>query len=221
MEGIIKNFTFKALLLTTVMVITSSCALMLPDRSFIEQMEREEGGMFSPGKDFPVVSGDTGEMRRSREEINSRTPSSERSKRFNKESASLSEELSDKESRMDEWELERYARDKKFLQTDSDKLYYLSLDSSERGLYISSKKADLQDELSNKKNMVQRHSVHSSELYLGMAKNDVLSAWGKPARVEIAGNPANQNERWSFVEDGSVKQVYFESGTVHGWALDL
>lgn len=216
-----KVFTFKALLLTAVISLSSSCALMLPDRSFIEQMEREDGGMFSPGKDFPVVSGDTGEARRSREEIRMRTPSSERSMRLNKESDSLADELRSKEERLEDFEMDRYARDKKFLQTDSDKLYYLSLDSEERKIYVTSKKADLRDDLANRKDMVKRRSVHSNELYLGMAKDDVVSAWGKPARVEIAGNPANQNERWSFVEDGSIKQVYFESGTVHGWALDL
>ncbi len=216
-----KVFAIKALLLTAVVSLSSSCALMLPDRSFIEQMEREDGGMFTPGKDFPMVSGDTGEVRRSREEVRMRTPSSERSIRQNRESESLVEELRSKEERLEDYELDRYAKDKKFLQTDSDKLYYLSLDSEERKIYVASKKSDLKDDLENRKDMVKRRSVHSNELYLGMAKDDVVSAWGKPARVEIAGNPANQNERWSFVEDGSIKQVYFESGTVHGWALDL
>lgn len=216
-----KVFTFKALLLTTVVALSSSCALMLPDRSFIEQMEREDGGMFSPGRDFPVVSGDTGEVRRSAEEVRMRTPSSARSMIQNRESESLAEELRSKEESLQDYELDRYARDRKFLQTDSDKLYYLSLDSEERKIYVASKKEDLRDELDNKKNMFKRRSVHGSELYLGMAKDDVVSAWGKPARVEIAGNPANQNERWSFLEDGSIKQVYFESGRVHGWALDL
>ena len=216
-----KLYAFKALLLTAVVSFSSSCALMLPDRSFIDQMEREEGGMFSPGKDFPVVSGDTGAIRRSREEVRKRTPASARSASLTKEADSLAEELKIKEENPDNYEMERYARDIKNLQTDSDKLYYLSLNSDERSVYISSKKADLRDDLENRKNMVKRHSIHSNELFLGMAKDDVMQAWGKPARVEIAGNPVNQNERWAFFEDGSIKQVYFESGMVHGWALDL
>lgn len=216
-----KHLTFKAFLLTMMVATTPGCALMLPERSFLEEMERESDGFFAPGKDFPVVSGDSGEVYRSREEIKRRTPSSERAKRLNAESVSLGTELREKEENMDEFEVERYSLDKKFLQTDSDKLYYLSLSPNERETYIDAKKTDLKDELEQRKNMVQRRSIHSSELFLGMEKNEVIEVWGKPARVEIAGNPANQNERWSFVEDGNVKHVYFESGKVHGWALDL
>ncbi len=216
-----KTLAEKAILLVGVMIFTSSCSLMLPDRSFIEEMEREDGGFLSPGQDFPVVSGDTGEMRRSREEIMGRTPASERSRRLNKESVSLREELVQKEDSMSENEAQSYMRDRKFLQTDSDKLYYLSLSPYERGSYIETKKMDLKDDLDQRQNMVQRRSIHSSELFLGMEKSEVVDVWGKPARVEIAGNPKNQNERWSFVEDGNVRQVYFENGKVHGWALDL
>ena len=69
--------------------------------------------------------------------------------------------------------------------------------------------------------MVRNRSIHSAELFLGMNKSEVTQVWGKPARVEVAGNPINQNERWSFKEDGNVRQVYFEGGKVQGWALDL
>ncbi len=216
-----KTLARKAILLVGVVTLTSSCSLMLPDRSFIAEMEREDGGFLSPGQDFPVVSGDTGEMRRSREEIMSRTPGSERSRRLNKESVSLREELIQKEDSMTEEEAGRYAQDRKFLQTDSDKLYYLSLSPYERNSYIQTKQMDLKEDLDQRRNMVQRRSIHGSELFLGMEKSEVIDVWGKPARVEIAGNPKNQNERWSFVEDGSVRQVYFENGKVQGWALDL
>lgn len=213
------------LLILSIVFASTSCSMMLPDRSFLAEMERENEQFYSPGKDFPVVSGDTGEIGRSREEIRLRTPSSVRAKKLNDETMSLAEELREKEEILfqdtNETVKERYEQGKKFLQTDSDKLYYLSLSSSERETYIESKKLDLKEELEQKTNMVQRRSVHSSELYLGMNKNDVMSMWGKPARVEIAGNPSHQNERWSFLEDGSVRQVYFEGGTVQGWALDL
>lgn len=214
-----KNMTFKAFLLVSTAALTSSCSLMLPDRSFIEEMERES--MYNPGRDFPVVAGDTGDMRISREELQSRTPSSERARRLNKEAVSIQQELIQKEDSMEEEDKERYAMDKKFLQTDSDKLYYLSLDRFDRRSYIETKKSDLKDDLDQQRNMVQRRSVHSKELFLGMGKDEVIEMWGKPARVEIAGNPANQNERWSFREDGNVRQVYFEGGKVQGWALDL
>lgn len=216
-----KTTIFKAFLLVGAISLTSGCSLMLPDRSFVDEMEREDDSFFTPGKDFPVVSGDTGKMGRSREEILKRTPSSERARRYSAESASIAEELRKKEEELEETQLETYAQDKKYLQTDSDKLYYLSLSDYDRASYIDSKRLDLKEELDQKRNMVQRHSIHSSELFLGMEKGEVIEVWGKPARIEIAGNPKNQNERWSFVEDGNVKQVYFESGRVHGWALDL
>ncbi|MBY0414913.1 MAG: hypothetical protein K2Q18_12150, partial [Bdellovibrionales bacterium] len=85
--------TYKAYLLLGAVALSSSCSLMIPDRSYIEQMEREEDGFFAPGADFPVVSGDTGETRRSREEIRERTPASARQSRYSAEATSLSEEL--------------------------------------------------------------------------------------------------------------------------------
>jgi hypothetical protein len=218
-----KSHTFKAFLLATglgVMSTMAGCSLMLPERTFLEEMERDQS-FYDPGKDFPVVGGDTGEVRRSRDEIMSRTPANARQKRLSAESLSIKQELAEKEERMDEQEKAAYSNDKKFLPTDSDKLYYLSLMGSQRETYISTKKEDLREDMERGRNILEKRSIHSSELYLGMAKSDVVSMWGKPYRVEIAGNPSHQNERWSFIEDGSVKQVYFEGGRVQGWALDL
>lgn len=203
------------------MIVTSACSLMLPDRSFIEEMERENEAFYSPGIDFPVVSGDTGETKRNKEEILARTPASRRSKYIQDSMASLGSELREKEAELSDGESERYRKNKSLLSTDSDKIYYLNLTPSERTSYIQAKKEDLEDEVLQKKDLFKKRSIHSSELFLGMLKSEVVNLWGKPSRVEIAGNPKNQNERWSFVEDGNVKQVYFEDGKVQGWALDL
>lgn len=216
-----KTSALKALFLASIIGLTSSCSLMLPDRSYIDEMERNDDAISIPGIDFPIVSGDTGEVGRSRQEVQARTPASERTKRLRSESDSLGQELVRKEASLEEDEMERYSHDKKFLQADSDKLYYLSLSPYDREAYIGTKKSDLKDDLNPKRNILSKRSIHSSELFLGMAKSEVIEVWGKPARVEIAGNPHNQNERWSFVEDGSVRQVYFEDGKVQGWALDL
>lgn len=199
----------------------SSCSMMLPDRSFIEQMERQSDPFFAPGKDFPIVGGDDGETRLSPEELNARIPASRRSSRLSRESVSIREELAEKEANLEEEELGLYLKNKKYLETDSDKLYYLSLSPDEQISYIRTKKDDIKEELELRSNMLAKRSIHSNEIFLGMGKSDVVTAWGKPGRVEIAGNPGNQNERWTFFEDGSVKQVYFEGGTVQGWALDL
>lgn len=211
----------KSAIFIILMIVTSACSLMLPDRSFIEEMERENEAFYSPGIDFPVVSGDTGETKRNKEEILARTPASRRSKYIQDSMASLGSELREKEAELSDGESERYRKNKSLLSTDSDKIYYLNLTPSERTSYIQAKKEDLEDEVLQKKDLFKKRSIHSSELFLGMLKSEVVNLWGKPSRVEIAGNPKNQNERWSFVEDGNVKQVYFEDGKVQGWALDL
>ena len=72
-------------LLTASLLLSTSCSVFMPDRSFIEEMNRETDPYLVAGKDFPVVSGDTGETHRSREEIKKRTPASERSRVKQKE----------------------------------------------------------------------------------------------------------------------------------------
>jgi hypothetical protein len=205
----------------SVALSASSCSLLSPERSFLDEMNRESDGFYAPGKDFPVVGGDSGDVYRSKEEIQKRTPASERNKRLSKERLSITQELAEKEAKLNEDEAMDYQKDSKYLQSESDKLYYLSLNPSERNTLIESKVEDLSEELNSKRNMVEKRSIHNSELVIGMDKKDVIEVWGKPARVEIAGNPSHQNERWSFVEDGNIKQIYFEAGRVQGWALDL
>ncbi len=211
------NWTF----LVMSSLFLTSCSGFLPDRSFIEEMNRESDPYFVAGRDFKVVGGDSGEAYRSKEEIQKRTPSSERNREKMKEEESIRVELEQKEADIPEEYLEQYSKDKKYLPSDSDKLYYLSLSLSERANYISTKKADWQEDQGKGQDFIQKHSVHSKELYLGMSKSQVMQAWGKPSRVDVAGNPRNQNERWVFFEDGSAKQIFFESGRVGGWALDL
>lgn len=216
-----KKYLTNGFLLLTTTIFLTSCSAFMPDRSFIEEMNRESDPYLVAGRDFKVVSGDSGEAYRSREEIQKRTPASERDRAKMKEEESIHMELEQKEADIPEEYLDQYTKDKKYLPTDSDKLYYLSLSLNERANYISGKKADAQEDQGKGQDFIQKHSIHSKDLYLGMNKGQVVQAWGKPSRVEVAGNPRNENERWSFIEDGNVKQIYFESGKVQGWALDL
>jgi len=216
-----KRYLMKWTFLVMSSLFLTSCSGFLPDRSFIEEMNRESDPYLVAGRDFKVVSGDSGEAYRSKEEIQKRTPSSERSREKMKEEESIRVELEQKEADIPEEYLEQYAKDKKYLPSDSDKLYYLSLSLNERANYISTKKADWQEDQGKGQDFIQKRSIHSKDLYLGMSKSQVMQAWGKPSRVDIAGNPRNQNERWVFFEDGSAKQIFFEYGRVGGWALDL
>lgn len=210
-----------ALGVLTTMLMGSSCSLMIPDRSYMEEMNRESDPFFMAGRDFPVVSGDSGNTYRSREEVKKRTPASEAEHVKEVERASIRRELEEKEADIPESELAQYARDKRYLPGDSDKIYYLGLSGLERENYIKIRKQDLQRSTGKDQDLAESHSVHSSELFLGMDKNQVMEVWGRPVKVEIAGNPKNQNERWAYVEDGNTKFIYFESGKVQGWALDL
>lgn len=191
--------------------LSSGCAMMIPDgNGFFADLSQEESspGFFSPGKSFPVMTGDDGE-------------SSGNYRSLASQDNTYRQELLRKENNLNYYELDRYKKDAKYLENDSDKIYYLSLDLADRERYIESRKEESLEKEDFRGNSLIKRSVHSNELYIGMNKNEVVGIWGKPAKVEIAGHPSYQNERWSFIEDGSLKQVYFEGGRVHGWALDL
>jgi hypothetical protein len=51
-----------------------------------------------------------------------------------------------------------------------------------------------------------------------MSKDDVSSSWGKPMRRDVAGNPSQGNERWSYYRNGVLKYIYFAGGKVEGWS---
>jgi outer membrane protein assembly factor BamE (lipoprotein component of BamABCDE complex) len=50
-----------------------------------------------------------------------------------------------------------------------------------------------------------------------MSKSDVMNHLGHPTRVEVAGNPSYENERWLYTRNGASNYVYFEAGHVEGW----
>lgn len=206
------------------LTLFSGCAALLEERSYIDEMDRDSDGFFVAGRDFPVMNGDSGEAFRSREEIQKRTPASKRSKAREDERLSLEKELRDKLSEQDEEVLRAYQRDGQYLESDSERLYYLSMNGEERTNYINTKIQDMSDEEAFKKNsreFLKRRSVRTQEIAEGMSKNEVVELWGKPTKVEVAGHPKFENERWSFAEGGQVKRIYFEGGKVQGWSLDF
>lgn len=206
------------------LTLFSGCAAFLEERSYIDEMDRDSDGFFVAGRDFPVMNGDTGEAFRSREEIQKRTPASKRSKARESERLSLESELRDKLAEQDEEVLRVYNRDSQYLESDSERLYYLSMSGRERTEYINTKIQDMSDDETLKKNsreFLKRRSVRTQEIAEGMSKDDVMNLWGKPTKVEVAGHPKFENERWSFAEGGQVKRIYFEGGKVQGWSLDF
>lgn len=69
-----------------------------------------------------------------------------------------------------------------------------------------------------------RSSSSAGDIVFGMDRDEVLSSWGEPGKVQIAGNPNEGNERWVYSESGSryfgesrSRFVYFKNGRVSGW----
>lgn len=199
-----------------------------PDRTFIEQMDHETDGFFVPGQDFAVVPGDNGDEGRTMDEIRQRTPASARTREEALESRSLAGELRAKLNALDEREYDEYVRFREYLPTNSDKLYFLNLPREERIDYLMtrgyapeiSKKYLKSKQNGRGMSYFESRAVRVSDIHHGMSKLQVQDLWGSPTRVDVAGNPANENERWSFYESGKVRQVFFEKGRVAGWIID-
>jgi hypothetical protein len=201
----------KGLIMVALILNLASCS-MLGDRTYLAEMAEEEGGFYSPG-DFPVVPGDTGELHETSDERRRRTPAWERDSE-DADGHLLTKQLNELEQRQSEEDLATYLRYKPDLKTVSEKIYYLKLSSSERRDYLESR-GFLSS--STGSSMADYFSQRSDVVTLGMSKSDVMGSIGRPNRVEIAGNPNFENERWLYSVNGAKKYIYFESGRVEGW----
>lgn len=215
-------------IILSLICLTGCGGMAYPDRTFIEQMDHETDGFFVPGQDFSVVPGDGGAAGRTRDEIHQRTPASVRTRKDELQDRSLKQELGAKLNALDERSYDEYVRYREFLPTDSDKLYFLNLPRNERVDYLMtrgyapeiSKKYLKEKQNGRGMSYFESRAVRVNDIFHGMSKVQVQTSWGRPTRVDIAGNPANENERWSFYENGKVRQVFFENGSVAGWIMD-
>lgn len=194
-----------------------SCSELATNRSYLTEMEEESGQYFSPQDDFPVVAGDTGRTWMTEKERRSRTPASEEDLEQDRNRRSLNNELRHLENRQTQAAFEFYETYKVHLTTTSEKIYFLNLPYDERKDYLASR-GFLKEEPTSRYPASESYSaLKSTEISLGMSKNGVISSWGKPTRVEVAGNPSYENERWAYLVNGATKYIYFESGEVQGW----
>jgi hypothetical protein len=208
----------KAYGLIILCVLSSSCSLM-SNRRYVEEMEHDTDGFFVAGRDFKVASGDSGIVGRTRQQIFQRTPSSSVEKQRFRDQVSLEEELIDLESSQSSHLRAHYEQFVDGLTSISEKIYFLKLTSmNEREDYLRSLGLIHDNYIANRNDII--HAIRQRDLILGMSKNDVAESWGRPSRVDIAGNPTYENERWSFYERGKLRQVYFENGRVEGWSVD-
>jgi hypothetical protein len=208
--------------LTFLLVISSSCSQLLTNRSFIDEMEHETDSFWVAGRDFDTTSGDSGKQYRTREEVMQRTPLDGATREEVERKRSVQGELNKKLNALTDEQYTQYQSVREYLENDSEKIYYLNLSQYEREAYVQSKMFSVY------RDNIRRPASHSfgyktarsPRVAVGMRKSDVMRSWGRPAQVDVAGDPKYENERWSFYDNGQMKQVYFENGKVSGWVLE-
>lgn len=198
-------------------VMLSSCTGLPTGRSYLSEMEHDDSTFFNPERDFPIVAGDTGESWLSDDERKLRTPASEDDLFRDRTNMSLREELRSLESSQSEESLELYSQYKDKMRSTSERIYFLKLPPRERRDYLITR-GFLTEPVRERFTPHERlFAVRKNDILMGMTKVDVMESWGKPLRVEVAGNPRNENERWLYRMNGAQKFIYFESGKVEGW----
>ncbi len=208
----------KRSLLTVFFLLTlnQSCTQMMPHRDYLSEMDYDDSGYYRPNEDFPVMVGDTGKVGESKFERRRRTPASEFERQDRQGEKYLQAELRDLEGRQTEEQFELYDKYRAQLGSVSEKIYFLKLPVYERKEYLLSKgliKTEPRTYFQSEQQLAQRNNSVS----LGMSKSDVMSSIGEPQRIEVAGNPSYENERWVYGRNGASKYIYFESGRVEGW----
>lgn len=203
--------------------VLGGCAQFLERRSFIDEMNREDS-FFMAGRDFRTVPGDSGQFQRTQRDLMERTPASFRSKEEYEARQSLQQELKRREAGLAEHERLVYQQAKSVLETPSERIYYLNLPRSERGHYLQMRMAKAEPYSYSKRerrplSLMEEREMDTPSLQVGMEKDKVVQMMGRPSRVDVAGNPDFENERWAYTANGSVSYVYFEGGQVHGWTF--
>lgn len=208
----------KKLTFMTMLVSAASCSQFLTHRDYLSEMQHDDSTFFKPREDFPVMAGDTGRDWETNADRMSRTPASVSDLQEEKSRSFLQHELKDLERNQSEEATKLYDNHKHKLTTTSERIYFLKLSQFERKDYLESrgflKSKSATQEPEGYREMFGVRETHVSE---GMTKSDVESNWGSPSRVEVAGNPSYENERWQYVINGAMKYIYFEAGRVQGW----
>lgn len=210
MKSRLKNF-----LLAVIVFQTVGCSQFMSRRDFLSEMESDDTQFFNPHTDFPVVAGDNGDFGISDEDRRNRTPASSYDIESQRNTLSLEQELEELEGKQHQEDLTYYNKYRHKLATTSERIYYLNIPAGERREYLESR--GMIEKNSAYTSSETAFAIRKSDILLGMSKDDVTTSWGQPVRVEVAGNPRNENERWVYKPDGASKYIYFESGKVEGW----
>jgi hypothetical protein len=207
----------RSLVLSLLFILPVGCTQFQTGRTYLSEMENDDSTFFNPKEDFPIVAGDTGRYWTSEKERRARTPASEDDLMEDRTTRALRAELKSLEAGQSEEGLEFYEKHKHQLTTPSEKIYFLKLANAERREYLMTRGFIAEPSANSYTPREKLFAVRKQDILLGMKKTDVMESWGKPLRVEVAGNPRNENERWLYKMNGASKYIYFESGEVQGW----
>lgn len=206
----------RSLSLLALVLTASSCSAFLTHRDYLAEMEHDDSSFYNPSDDFPVVAGDTGRMYETESERRLRTPASAHEYEQDQSKRLLTSELRTLENKQSEGAREYYEKYKHRLPSTSERIYFLKLSHYERQEYLDSRGLLESNRRPASVDSEYHHSA-SSSITMGMSKDEVVNNFGKPSRVEVAGNPSFENERWLYNVNGASKYIYFESGRVGGW----
>lgn len=200
--------SLRSLIAVSFLFIQTGCANFHTGRAYLSDMDQDDSAFYNPSEDFPVVAGDSGRFR---------GPSSIDDVEEDRTSRALREELRELESMQSEESMELYTPYKKLLGSVSQRIYFLKLPPHERRDYLITR-GILSEPSQHALTPHDRMSAtRANDVLIGMDKHDVMESLGKPLRVEVAGNPRYENERWLYRLNGASKYIYFESGKVQGW----
>ena len=207
----------RSLMALSSLLFLTSCAGFHTGRTYLSEMEHDDSRFFQPETDFPVVGGDSGRYHHTEAETRDRTPASTHDIAEDNRRRALKQELRELEDTQSDGALEFYEEHKHQLATVSEKIYFLKLPPHERKEYMQTRGFLPEPKTPDYTKNERMFAVRQQDILLGMTKDDVMESWGQPVRVEIAGNPRFENERWVYNVNGDSKFIYFEAGEVQGW----
>lgn len=207
---------FLKLLILLSLIMTTSCSMF--DRRDHEMVmdQRFDNDMWVPEQDFPVIPGDSGRAYRDKSELLSRVPATARDQKEREYFSSLSQEIIQLENKLSEREYDDYLKIKPQLGGLSEQIYFLRLSYRDKLEYIQSRGIRMKESYTVQS--FGRSAYQAGQpVGIGMSKTEVIERWGSPVQREYAGSPVEQNEKWSYRVNGTVKHIYFEQGRVEGW----
>lgn len=219
--------TSKLLKVLILLAISSSCSLFEHRRYFAE-MEYSDEGIATPGQDFAVIPGDTGQAYRSYGDTLKRTPASVEEKAQSRLHYSLEDELARLEAAQPPRYYTHYLKYQDQLPSTSQKIYFLRLPNlRERNAYIEAFGGGLYDEsfydspsyrdYGSMNRDIASEQTNPTELNLGMTRDEVEALFGAPSNKEVNGTIDSGNERWTYNIDGQTSYIFFSGGQVQGW----